>query len=123
MKKLLFASLVFLSMSSMANQCNVHTWHDVVSKQGEWDVTLKVINQSGKFVDSHCSAFSKRGSSERNRLVYGFSFAQDADFDIAYTLTAVNKSPNSFQSKACVFVITAKGPAQPDVSVLSYRGA
>ncbi|KGP62949.1 hypothetical protein EP47_07475 [Legionella norrlandica] len=102
--------------------CGVHTWHEVVSKSGSWKVTFKMISQNGQFVDPSCADITEIGLTEDNSLTYGFKFSKEADFNIAYTVTAVNQDSN-FQSKACVFVVTANGPAQPDIQALSYHGA
>ncbi|KTD65661.1 hypothetical protein [Legionella spiritensis] len=103
--------------------CGVHTWHEVISQSGQWHVSLKMINQNGRFVDQSCSEVSQAAFGTEQSFAYGFGFARDADFDIAYTLTAVQDNQAGFQSKACVFVVTANGPAQPDIQVVSYHGA
>lgn len=102
--------------------CGVHTWHEVTSKSGSWKITLKMINQNGQLVDPSCADITETGLTPDNPLNYGFKFSKDADFNIAYTLTAVSEE-RGFESKACVFVITANGPAQPDIQALSYHGA
>jgi hypothetical protein len=126
MKKCIVALFCFslsqFGMAATIGKCNVHTWHDVVSNNGTWKVTLKSISQEGSFVDSNCNTVATVDVSQGQPLVYGFGFSKDANFDIAYTLTAVSQS-KAFQSKACVFVISAKGPAQPQISALSYHGA
>lgn len=126
MKRIFALLSVFILISVHANSfggdCSVHTWHDVTSKSGSWKVSLKMINQSGKFFDRFCADASEATINSQHKLVYGFQFSKDADFNIAYTLTAVSEE-QGFQSKACVFVITANGPAQPDIHALSYHGA
>lgn len=124
MKNLLIPLLfIFAGQSYATPQCNnIHTWHNVNAKEGQWRVTLQSINQQGYFADSQCSPLTSTIFSSAAPLVYGFGFSKDANFDIAYTLTAI-KQEASFQSKACVFVITANGPAQPDITPLSYHGA
>lgn len=111
-----------IQAKTIEGDCSVHTWHDVSSNSGEWKISLKMINQSGRFYDRSCSDASETSINPQQKLAYGFQFDRDADFDIAYTLTAV-KEEHGFQSKACVFVISANGPAQPDIHALSYHGA
>lgn len=124
MRKLMV--LLFLIVTGQSNAfplCpGIHTWHNVNSKDGQWNITLQPINQQGIFADSSCNSLKTATLSSAAAFVYGFGFPADANFDIAYTLTAV-KQDASFESRACVFVITAKGPAQPDITALSYHGA
>ena len=122
---ILCAATVLSAQSVMAGSCqNVHTWHQVNASDGDWTVTLQVINENATFYKRSCQAFHTTALSPSQPLEYGFGFAADADFDVAYTLTAVEKSPvKSFVSKSCVFVVTAKGPANPDVQAIAYHGA
>ena len=124
MKKTL-VSLMFLfaGQAGASPYCNgIHTWHNVNSKEGQWNITLQTISQEGSFSDSVCNSINSAILSPESTFIYGFGFSRDADFDIAYTLTAVRMEP-AFESRACVFVITAKGPAQPDITAISYHGA
>ncbi|OGT46607.1 MAG: hypothetical protein A3E83_07335 [Gammaproteobacteria bacterium RIFCSPHIGHO2_12_FULL_41_20] len=110
------------------NTCDTHTWHTIISNEGNWKATLQVINQMEHawFTDQSCSRIHSLGVSPMNLAQFGFGFDSQADFDVAYTLTLVqdkNPATSHFTSKACVFVITAKGPANPDVAVNSYHGA
>ncbi|WP_237762222.1 hypothetical protein [Legionella santicrucis] len=82
-----------------------------------------MINEEGLFVDQTCQPINRVRISTANPLTYGFGFKEDATFDIAYTVTAVQSTGSSFESKACVFVVTANGPAQPDIQALAYHGA
>lgn len=110
-------------MAAGLNQCNVHTWHKIYAQEGQWKITLKSISQEGFFVDQHCNTLEVKPLSSIEPLIYGFGFPLDATFDIAYTVTAVKQEQNAFKSKACVFVVSAKGPAQPDITALNYNGA
>lgn len=103
-------------------QCRVHTWHDVSSQSGNWNITLKMISQDGILVDKACQPIHNQRLTVDAPLVYGFGFSDNATFDIAYTLTAISEEA-AFESKTCVFVITAKGPANPDIHPISYHGA
>lgn len=122
MKACFFFSLLLVSGLGAANACGIHTWHTINALDGQWHVTLKMINQQGLFADRDCNPISEARINPEQPLVYGFGFPRDADFDLAYTVTAVKKEAG-FQSKACVFVVTAKGPAQPDITALAYHGA
>ncbi|KTD56395.1 hypothetical protein [Legionella shakespearei] len=124
MRQLMLLSLIlFTGLVNASPHCaGIHTWHNVTAKEGQWNVILQPISQQSYFADAACNALTTTTLSTAHSLIYGFGFSKDADFDIAYTLTAV-KQEASFQSKACVFVITAKGPAQPDITALSYHGA
>ncbi|QBR84451.1 hypothetical protein E3983_08810 [Legionella israelensis] len=122
MKNILSVILYCVVADVFALGCNVHTWHNVSAKEGTWKLNLQVISQQGYFVDETCHEIKTKDITKEQPLKYGFGFAKDADFNIAYTLTAVNED-KGFQSKACVFVISATGPAQPEIKVLNYHGA
>jgi len=116
-----------LSANSL-NSCGIHTWHNVIANQGSWKVTLQIINQQEHawFTDQNCVKINSLTVSPTNTPKFGFGFDGQADFDVAYTLTMVqdkNSSIPQFNSKACVFIVTAKGPAKPDVVVSNYNGA
>jgi len=121
----LAAATILPVSSALAGSCqNVHTWHQVNAKQGDWTVTLQVISENATFYKRSCQAFHTTALSPSQPLEYGFGFAAGADFDVAYTLTAVEKEKvPAFVSKSCVYVVTAKGPANPDIQAISYHGA
>ncbi|QEY53132.1 hypothetical protein [Legionella longbeachae] len=128
--KLICKIAIFISLAPCAfanhffSYCPVHTWHKVKSLQGEWEINLRMINEEGLFVDQACKPITRVPISTASPLTYGFGFNEDATFDIAYTVTAVQLSHGSgFESKTCVFVVTANGPAQPDIQALGYHGA
>jgi hypothetical protein len=124
-----FRSVIFLVccvLSSLVSAGGVHTWHDVVSEKGDWQGRLVISssNQKGFFTDS---SGQKKGEiydfslSDSAPFVFGFGFDFDGtDFDVSYTLTLYQ---TSFASKACVFNVSAKGPAQPDVRIEKFNGA
>lgn len=115
--------MLLLANFANANQC-AHTWHDVVSNHGSWEVTLQVISQvgHGALVDKNCQPMTKGEINPTKLIQYGLTFDEQADFNIAYTLTAVEKG-QGFDRKACVFVVTANKPADPDIRVSSFHGA
>lgn len=104
----------------------VHTWHDVVSKEGAWSGRLVISSgdQKGYFTDSQAKKVGQLYDfhlGTDNPFVFGFGFDFDGtDFDVSYTLTLYQ---TSFVSKACVFNVSAKGPAQPDVRIETFNGA
>lgn len=120
--RVLVLTMLLTGSLHAASECNIHTWHTINSRDGQWHVTLKMINQQGVFADRDCNPLTDASLTASQPLVYGFGFPNDADFDLAYTVTAV-KQEAGFQSKACVFVVTAKGPAQPDITAIAYHGA
>lgn len=105
------------------SQCDIHSWHQIYAREGNWHVTLKVINQHGFFVDQACQPMETGIANNTAPLSYGFGFASSANFDIAYTVTAVKEDKQGFQSPACVFIVSATGPAQPEIAILGYHGA
>lgn len=114
-----------LNAVAYAEPTPIHTWHTVSSKHGAWQATLQMLNQGGKFVTPSGTPLTTFTITPSNPQIYGFGFDQSDDFDVAYTLTLVDtsKSKQHFQSKACVYVITASGPAQPDIRASAFNGA
>lgn len=119
-------SFCLLSGNTLAELVKPHTWHNVSSTNGTWQASLQMINQDGYFVGRDTISASNFTISQNKSFDYGFGFNVGADFDIAYSLTLVQQRPQTarqFTSKACVYVITASGPARPDVRVSSFNGA
>src|SRR5579862_4964560 len=118
-------------MSLYASKQEVHTWHNINATSGEWVAKFQMINEKGTFVATDGSPISELTVTAGNPKIYGFSFDPSDDFNVAYTSTLIQQKDKSakminatmFQSKACVFVITAVGPAQPDVRVSNFNGA
>lgn len=103
-----------------------HTWNVVTSNDGVWEAKLQMLNENGYFVSRDGKDMSHFIVNTNQKQEFGFGFNSDADFDIAYTLTLLQKSTTAspqFSSKACVYVITASGPAKPDVRIMNYNGA
>ena len=125
MKKLTFVlSLLLFNYGTYASQnCVVHTWHDITAEQGEWQLSMRYISEQGEFMNRDClpqyDAIVDPNQSHR----YGTVVTDDNTFDIAYTVTLVKQTENQFVSPACVFIVSAKGPAIPDVVIQSYNGA
>lgn len=112
-----------LLLNSAFAASHVHTWHNVVSENGSWKATLATINEKASFVASDGALLNTFTITPNHSIKFGFSFDPNDDFDVAYTLTLTQNSITSFVSKTCVFVVTAKGPANPDIRALSYNGA
>jgi hypothetical protein len=101
-----------------------HTWHNIVVEQGVWRGKLAVINEGAVFVKPDGAEVSDFTVASNQPFKFGFAFDADDDFDVAYTLTLTQQEPaKKVVSKTCVFVVTAKGPANPDIHNLSYNGA
>lgn len=121
-----FILINFLFCIGYAVAGDVHTWHTVKSGQGSWQASLSMINQGGSFVTRNGKSLTTFEVSPDSPQEYGFIFDAGDNFDVAYslTLTQVEKEKSlRFQSKTCVFVITAKSPAQPDIHPISFNGA
>jgi len=123
----LAALLASMSILSINANADVHVWDTVHSEAGYWNGTLASINENASFVDANGSPMTTFTLNPAAPVKYGFSFGPNDDFDVAYTLTLTQQTlPQSdarFTSKTCVFVITAKGPGQPVIQVLTYNGA
>lgn len=121
----LIVGLGFVSIA-MANNKGPHTWHTVSSSNGTWVARLQMLNEGGSFVMRDGSSADTFTINPNQSQEYGFTFDGDDDFDVAYSLTLTLRNTEKlpqFTSKACVFVITAKGPAQPDIKTIQYNGA
>lgn len=122
--KLGMLMILSLASSLAIAQKTPHTWHTVRSTNGNWTAQLAMISEPGWFVTRKGEGVSTFSVSPANSFDYGFGFDAGADFDIAYTLTLTqNSSAIGFVSKACVYLITASGPAKPDIRATSYNGA
>lgn len=131
---LLSTSLLVISLNTLASPfpCqNAHFWQKVSAIDSNWTVEQTLINEKGNFVTNAPECENKKtysyavniGQDNQN----GFHFAKGSDFNIAFTITAVENSASlpdaKFVSKSCVFIVTATGPAQPDVHITNYNGA
>jgi len=123
LKLSMLVMLGFLTANVMAGN-TPHTWHTVSSNSGTWDAKLQMINEGGSFVTRDGSSLSSFTIGPGYSQDYGFIYDPGSDFNIAYTLTLTEQGTSpQFTSKACVYVITANGPAQPDIRPSSYQGA
>ena len=118
---MMLVSLMSVLSTAIANP--PHIWQTVSATQGNWQGKLQMINQGGYFVNCEGNQINQFSINKGQSFDFGFSFDKGDNFDVAYVLTLVLKTPPAFVSKACVFVITASAPAQPDVRVSSFNGA
>lgn len=125
------AGVLVLFFSAMAYADGVHTWQDVVSRDGLWIGRLVITSADQKAFFTDTSS-TNRGElydfsvSDDNDFAYGLGFDfVGTDFDLSYTLTLyqTDSSATGFVSKACVFNVTASAPAVPDIRVEKYNGA
>lgn len=124
MKALSVLLYSLLTLPCMAD--TPHTIHDVNVSAGSWHGRLAMISaeQSGFFLKEDGTKLGSVYDFDMNagqRLTYAFGFDDEhTDFNASYSLTLYEKG---FTAKACVYVITAKGPAMPDILVESFNGA
>lgn len=125
MKSIALIAMLWLTGSSLWG--SIHTWHKIDVQQGRWQGRLAIIisNQGGYFANA---AGNKIGANYdfiidlNNPLKYGFGFDYNStDFNVAYSVTLYQE--DTFSNKACVFNVTAKGPAIPDIRINEYNGA
>jgi len=120
----LSACIGMINIALASSQCdNVHVWDTVFSKNGTWTVTIQPLNEKSSFVKPDCSPISSFMIDSSTSQQYGFSFPSGDDFDVAYTLTLVQQNTTQFSSKACVFIVTAKSPANPDIRTENFNDA
>lgn len=124
-KLIVFATVLLTSINTFANP-PIHTWHNVTSLNGTWHARLQGINEQAYFYNADGTPRSEFTVNQTTPERYGFGFPEGTDFNIAYTLTLTQEDSNNvsrFSSKACVYVVTASGPGQPDIRASSFNGA
>lgn len=123
--------LGMLSMLILAKSwaSNTHTIHNVQAHHGAWTGRLVIISaeQAAYFTNEqgdNIGAMADFTLLEGQDYRYGFGFdIANTDFNVAYSLTLYEREKFGFSAKSCVFIITAKGPAFPDIQVNGYHGA
>ncbi len=118
----LFSTLLFSTAQKYTtHKCKAHTWNDIVSGSGVWSGQLTPIYEKSYFVTPNCKEFNHFTTTN---MTFGFIYGDNANFNLAYTLTLVSNNPSpAMASKSCIFVITAFKPADPDIKILSYHNA
>jgi hypothetical protein len=126
MKKIILSILsLFCSTQIFAAP---HTFHTIYSKNGNWTGSLRVIHEFDKAWFTEKDGITRIEKpfeiTPTTTKQFGFDFASDVTFNVAYTLVltpteSFSQAPQ-FSNKACVFVITAPAPAVPDLKVISY---
>ncbi|WP_119327609.1 hypothetical protein [Cysteiniphilum halobium] len=132
-KKIISLALLTIAGSSYAN--NVHTSHHIYALNDSsdlkpWNVRITSIapNEMPYFVSGIASSDDMNFSVTKSSPVdYGFGFKVGSDFNVAYTITAIDTSKNAdasqHKTKSCTFVVGANGPANPNIVVENYEGA
>lgn len=113
---------------SHAHMNDVHTWHTVQAGSDVWDAKLQMLNGNGSFVSHDGKPMNNFSVSTQQSQEFGFVIGASPDFNVAYTLTLISREPFNlknvrFKSKSCVFILTASGPAIPDIRANSFNGA
>ena len=122
-KKLIILLLTICTPCFSHSDCTAHTWHDVVSQNGQWQISLRFLAERGQFVDRTCQPQHDRLIDPNTPYHYGLIINKDSTFDMAYTVTAIRQDALQFYSPTCVFIVTVRGPAIPDVKINAYNGA
>ncbi|WP_119344170.1 hypothetical protein [Facilibium subflavum] len=114
---------------------SVHTTHHIyatndASKIKPWSVRITGIapNEAPYFVSGDVTSSDIVLSVSKDKSAeYGFGFYQGSDFNVAYTLTAIDTSQTAdasqHKTKSCTFIVGANGPANPNITVKNYQGA
>lgn len=105
-----------------------HTWHNVTTSHGEWSGTLSVLNEQLTFVDPAYNNITQMRFNEKHGATWGTVIYDSDDFNVLYAATFIQQvnsssigSPN-IALKTCVFIISAYGPADPQITPVSFNG-
>ena len=127
MKKFLLLALLLITQAAFSS---IHTWHDIHAKGHHWLGRLSIISaeQGGYFTDASGNNVGQNydfQTCEMHPFKFGFGFyINNTDFNVAYTLTMYQAADNRhFESKSCVFVVSAKSPKVTEVEAIAYHGA
>lgn len=128
MKKILSTTLLCLAASTSAFAKPPHAMMTLITQSDQWDVTPAMINEGGVFFDNKGNKINPGVSINLKFSVspykLGWQYSNDDDFNVAYTIAARTRMGiHHFSAKSCVFLVTAKGPGNPQVSVNNYNGA
>lgn len=120
-----YLALVFWLLSS-ALFATAHTWHEVSvsDESGAWSCQLADVVEAGfYFVDQNKERIEKFSISPTAPFKFGMVLSKLDNFNMKYTL-ACTRDDNKFAgSSQVVFIIGAKGPADPDIRIEEYAGA
>lgn len=136
MKKLIKLSAIALfATTGLTLAGNVHTVHHIYAQNESsnlkpWNVRIVDIapNETAFFASNNITSDNLNFSVTKDKPAdYGFGFKANSDFNVAYTITAIDSSQSSdawqHKTKSCTFVVTANGPANPNISITNYQGA
>ena len=106
-----------------------HTYDTVTSTSGTWQVSMAPLYEGASFVNEQNQTITAFPLTAQQPMKYGFVLPASADFNIAYAITAVQQTSHDKKigiepgTKACVFIVTATSPKNPNVKVVSYNSA
>ncbi len=121
MKKFLGLSLLLFAHTSAFAQ--VHTWHNVSANSSAFCQLAPVLDQDFGFVDQNKLLITNFSLAALQNYTYGLKIGEKTSFDLLYTLACRKADGSQQNTPRVVFVVGAKGPAQPDISTLNYNGA
>ena len=125
--KIMFSVLLMLGFPYFAS---AHTKDTLTVNNGsKW--LVRVVNMAPKqfayFKYQDYSTTDLTFLTDSNGSSFEFNFSDDSDFNIAYTIYAIDTSANQHaymsHSRSCVFVVSADSPAVPNIHVVNYDDA
>ena len=130
-KPISFASLLIAINIYAAEPQTPHTVHKVlVHNPDQWAVRITEIapDQNAFFsLGQVASPVLDVKVSPRHPAQFGFGIKTGTDFNVAYTLAAIDTSASGdasrHKTRSCTFVISARAPASVDIQVINYAGA
>ncbi len=135
-RRLKLYALVFCIFGSVVANADVfdlqsaHTKGEVsIANGNNWQISFIAINEADKaeFLDSSNNIIQPGVIIPiESSYNYGFSFLDGADFDIAYVITAIEKTQQVAYpdgNPKCILIVTAKSAGVPDVRVDNFQGA
>lgn len=133
MKNIVRLTLLFLALffsATVLAEPVPHADDAVASINGNWDVTITPLFEQASFVNDAGQTITQFPLAANKTVNYGFVLDSSDDFNIAYAITAVETDNTPGKSvaikpgnKACVFIVTATSPANPDVRIAKYNQA
>jgi hypothetical protein len=103
----------------------VHTWHNVSALSGSWKAVLSVLNEQVSFVDRIGATVTSFPVSPQSSFEYGTVLVDGDTFDVLYQLTMIEDASSSVTAESrrvCLFVISAKSAANPQIAPFSFTG-
>ena len=129
MKKLPLLFLLLFYFIGFAQQ-TPHTIHKISADDSSWDVKISSVSPNQNMAFYINSIYSKAPYfivNAKNDIQYSTIIGRDTDFNIIYTVTAVDKSKEKdalkHKTKSCIYVIGANKAADLNIKALNYLGA